>query len=89
MPKKKVPPCAIVAGDAPDAPRPGLIVVIALVFAFEAYLLTTGVDVITAVVLVASGVLIASLATVKPKAVTDVVKQLAVLLRLLPGTVTP
>jgi hypothetical protein len=89
MPQKKVPPCALVAGDAPDSPAPGLIVIIALVFGFETCLLVAGVEVVTAVVLVASGVLIASLATVKPKSVADVVKQIAALLHLLPGTVTP
>lgn len=88
MPKKKVPPCALVAGDANHSPRPGSIIVIMLVFGFEAYLLGAGFDAVTTVVLVACGVLLAGLAAVKPATVTSVLKHLATLLHLLPGTVT-
>ncbi|MEV6832089.1 hypothetical protein [Amycolatopsis sp. NPDC051102] len=89
MSKKKVPPCALVAGEAPDSPGSSAIILIAMIFGFEAYLLSTGADVVTTVVLVTAGVTVASLTTVKPTSVAASLKSLADLVRMLSGTVTP
>ncbi|SFW13603.1 hypothetical protein [Amycolatopsis australiensis] len=89
MSKKKVPPCALVAGEAPDSARPSAIIVIALIFGFEAYLLSTGIDAVTAVVLVTAGVIAASLTTVKPTSIPAALKSLTVLVHLLRGAVAP
>ncbi|GAB3167714.1 hypothetical protein GCM10027258_93500 [Amycolatopsis stemonae] len=88
MAKKKVPPCALVAGDAPDTPRPTAIV-IALIFGFEVYLISSGIDVVTAVLLVVTGVAAASVANVKPRDVVAALRQLAGLVHILRGTVAP
>ncbi len=88
MPQKKVPPCALVAGDAPTSPRPSTIVIIALIFGFEAYLVSSGVGVCTSVALTAAGILAPSIATAKPGSLTGVIRSLTAALTALSGAVT-